>query len=369
MMRGFVRNAVLSFVFWTVPLVTTGQTARAEAQAGTVEGDVFDIVTREPIPGAQVRLEQVGSNSPRIAHADNNGHFRFTDAPFGEYDLTAESPGFFRSGELEDPQTAVQGLVISSRRATAFRRLALRRFGVITGKITKPSGSPAAHIAVEVLRRQQIETGEEAKAIRYRRRGVDGPEEIVSIASAETNDRGEYQLWHLLSGTYYVAAQPAIAGASTDYKAFRTTYYPQELRAALARPIEVVGGEEVRNIDIQLRPQSGVRVSGRLVRPPQVQLGQLRFGGTEVWISPERAPREILPVPNSYLILICFQDDTKSDTIGACQDPAGSIPNSWPRRGPRSPKPPTRRNYGLPKPSFCPPWPIPLWSKRRRCSA
>ena len=69
------------------------------------------------------------------------------------------------------------------------------------------------------------------------------------------------------------------------------------------------------------------------------------------------------------LILICFQDDTKSDTIGACQDPAGSIPNSWPRRGPRSPKPPTRRNYGLPKPSFCPPWPIPLWSKRRRCSA
>jgi hypothetical protein len=80
----------------SVPETLTARAAVAAAQAGaggTVEGVLYDQFGGL-LPGAAVRLTQVGSGSSQTASTDRGGAFVFRGLAAADYELVTELPGF-----------------------------------------------------------------------------------------------------------------------------------------------------------------------------------------------------------------------------------------------------------------------------------
>ena len=80
-----------------------------------------------------------------------------------------------------------------------------------------------------------------------------------TVATATTNDRGEYRAYWLLPGEYRVVASGP-AG-----RPFSETWFPRGAGAAESSSVTVREGEEVSNIDIILRP---TQADAPLAPPP-----------------------------------------------------------------------------------------------------
>ncbi|HMB54731.1 MAG TPA: carboxypeptidase-like regulatory domain-containing protein [Thermoanaerobaculia bacterium] len=59
---------------------------------GNVEGRVTDLSNNSPIPGAEVEVK--GDEKSEEKQVDEEGYFRFTDLPPGEYVLEVAAEGF-----------------------------------------------------------------------------------------------------------------------------------------------------------------------------------------------------------------------------------------------------------------------------------
>jgi len=110
------------------------------------------------------------------------------------------------------------------------------------------------------------EAGEpiEGSRIRALRQSYEGNQrQFVQAATAVTNDRGEYRLYGLSPGHYYVSATytPAlaseVAGATAAQptagsileEGYAPTYYPGTNDPSRAVPVALGAGEEVRGFD------------------------------------------------------------------------------------------------------------------------
>ena len=82
----------------------------------------------------------------------------------------------------------------------------------------------------------------------------------------ETDHRGEYRV-HLEPGTYWVVANKGGASWQNWESADRVTYFPAAISLENAKPLELAAGQTAR-ADIQIVRQAGVRVAGKLLKPP-----------------------------------------------------------------------------------------------------
>jgi hypothetical protein len=130
---GFAGSVVLPVASLVVLLVSLLATTVLSAEAlsghfvpsGAIAGQVIDVSTARPLPGATVRLE----GSPRVTGTDSSGHFLFAVVPAGSYQLRVSSVGYktaqrsdviARSGRttrivmgLAQSVTTVEGAVVS----------------------------------------------------------------------------------------------------------------------------------------------------------------------------------------------------------------------------------------------------------------
>src|SRR4030095_6809071 len=151
--------------------------------------------------------------------------------------------------------------------------------GTMTGRILSPLGQPLANAHVQAVK------------VGYK----DGERGFVAVKSGMTSDLGEYRLFWLPPGTYYVnvlasGLRPFVVNASapanslfqlsvnTEYPAKRPplgrvgereadvpVYFPGTADGRSALPIDVRAGGEVRGIDIVARPVTTPRVRGAVV--------------------------------------------------------------------------------------------------------
>lgn len=94
------------------------------------------------------------------------------------------------------------------------------------------------------------------------------------------NDLGEYRIAPLRAGTYFVSVQHSLAPQDSDTTE-RATYYAHSLDLASATPVNLAAGEEA-HINIQMIRQSGVRVSGRTIKPAGHEIGPALYVYTQV---------------------------------------------------------------------------------------
>ena len=252
--------------------------------------------------------EPIGPQSRQLT--DGKGRYAFTDLPAGQnYSLAASRFGYFDgSYGREAASNAPAGLLsLTDGQWVNNARIVLWRPAAVSGTVTDENGDPVVNVYVRVLAQRRIA----------------GQTHLVASASTMTDDRGRYRIAGLYPGRFYVTvpsiqwsvpatmSPAAIAGMSEQMAVTRevpaetaldlgtTTrlvlgsnfptpaapidgrpqtypivFYPAATSAADATVVELQYGEDRDNVDIRLDPVAAVRVSGKVVGPPEA-LAQL----------------------------------------------------------------------------------------------
>jgi hypothetical protein len=238
--------------------------AQGRAKTGTarISGRVIAAETGTPLRRAQVRLSgpEVGM---RAALTDGDGRFDFRDLPAGRVKLQATKPGYMsiEYGQRR-PFESGRSIELADKQALENVDVAMPRGSVIAGRILDEFGEPVPDVMVNVLR-QTWSNG---------RRRL----QPVGARVSATNDLGQYRIYGLPPGEYFVSATllrgpdvmalDMLAGSpvprpATPSSGYAPTYFPGTPNAADAQRIAVGLGQEA-NADFGLLPVRLSRISG-----------------------------------------------------------------------------------------------------------
>ena len=102
----------------------------------------------------------------------------------------------------------------------------------------------------------------------------DGRKTLQQAGSAQTNDRGEYRLFWVTPGRYYLSVAPStrpLPGVpfmpGLNSNKYPRTFYPGTTDASSAVLIEIQPAKELGGMDFRLNEQPTYRVCGRVVDP------------------------------------------------------------------------------------------------------
>jgi hypothetical protein len=261
---------------------------RAELPKGTsaISGRVLAAETGRPVKRARVSVTGAAAGGGRgggTAMSDDQGRYVVADLAAGTYSVSASKNGFvdaiFGQRRPLQPGTPVQ---LADGQAASNVDLRLTRGGVITGRIVDEDGDALARALVTVQRYQYIR----------------GERQLTPAGGDQTDDRGQYRVFGLPPGEYFVSAsasgigqllgrglaqlaaglgtQPgggrggrggplaAALGATDDAETsgYAPTYYPGVVNAPEAGKVAVAPGQEVGGIDFQIQLVPFATVSG-----------------------------------------------------------------------------------------------------------
>jgi Carboxypeptidase regulatory-like domain len=197
----------------------------------------------QPLPEAVVSIRGYGGRgASQTSTTDSEGSFEFNGLDPVAYLISASFPGYVLAPR--DPDVNPIGYY----RVGDSVRIQMIKGGVITGTVTMSTGEPVVAVPV----RAYMIRDSKGQPARYG----------TPFQDKSTDDRGVYRFYGLAPGTYLVAA----GGISYSYvvNAYGTdvpTYAPSSTRDTAAE-IFVHSGEEIADVDIRYRGESGHAVGG-----------------------------------------------------------------------------------------------------------
>src|SRR5438874_2867233 len=168
----------------------------AEAQVSSLQGRIVRWGTDEPIAKVSVELLRIGTGTPApfIATTDGDGAFVFPSVPAGQYRVTASRPGFVNAEYGQRwPNGAGTPLTLPPGRAVSNVPIPMLQTGAISGVIRDPLGMPLGNVEVAALK-ASYQTGRRV---------------LTVVQSVQSDDRGEFRLFWLTPGKYFVVARHA----------------------------------------------------------------------------------------------------------------------------------------------------------------
>ena len=203
--------------------------------------------------------------SVRTAVGDGSGRFSFGELQPGPYCLTAQKDGYL------DPliggysgSSVPRVIVVGADASPKFQQLAMLRASSISGRILDSQGQPVSRASVSA----------------YQLRYPDGRQTWNAPVSRITNDRGEFRLFGLAPGEYFIGATPrsreALTASATE------TYFPGSTNPSQAKPFRITDGSDVQDVNfiLQMPSERTYTISGVVTNAlPDRLLNQGR-GGT-----------------------------------------------------------------------------------------
>jgi hypothetical protein len=274
--------------------------------ASELEAEIADLKERSITPDMAAALNRLqaarkgATGLPRVAFTDNLGRFSFSDVPPGSYMLVTEREGFYgipTSTSVVPYATAA--IDITNRPAPPETTITMTSGALISGRVRDENGRP------------QVNANVQAFTTTYKA----GLPVLEAVTEKTTDDRGEYRLFWLPAGEYLVAVtpRPTVGQPGASNSMNLKTFHPSAPQPALATPVKVRVGDEVANVDVDLRPIRTVKVSGRVVNS----------------LGPRTDLPAGAPVPDPVVALMLLQrdasapDDTRNSVIGMVPIPAG----------------------------------------------
>ena len=258
---GFVIDGVTGGVVGGVAGQIPARDGQQPAKPGTatLRGRVIAADTGEPLRKAQVRITggQPAVGQPpenRLTTTDVGGRYEFKEVRAGRYSINAQKGSFvgLQWGQ-QRPNEPGKPLDVADGQTIERVDFALPRGGVITGRILDEFGDPISDVQVGAMRYQVVNGGRRL---------------INAGRMAQTNDIGEYRLYALPPGDYYVSAtlrnfNPL--AESDDRSGYAPTYYPGTSDVAGAQKLTLGVGQTINDINLSLLPIRTSRVSGTAV--------------------------------------------------------------------------------------------------------
>jgi hypothetical protein len=247
-----------------------GQQAAVTGTA-TIRGLVVQLDTGQPVRRVQISARASDAGSQLVtAMTDAAGRFELTRLSAGRYQLSAAKAGYvtLQHGQRR-PLEPGRPLVIAEGQKIDNVNFSLPRGSVIVGQVVDEFGDPV--------------TGANVQVQRYRY--VNGQRQLTSAgADPATDDRGQFRIFGLLPGEYYVNAAPpgglqaafaslAAGGpigdlspvTSASGSGYIRTYYPDSPSPATAQAVSVGVGEESPLLVVQLVASRMATVSGVVI--------------------------------------------------------------------------------------------------------
>ncbi len=260
---------ILGFFPLLLASVAPAQTAssgppitRPRTDECAISGIVVKLAGSEPVKTAMVQLQ----NLQDLAHTvsvvtDVSGRFELKGIDPGRYRLKVSRTGFvtqeYGQRTPNDPGAEIRLSPGQNLRDLLFR---LIPWGVIAGRVLDEEGEPLPWAQVSALREVYS----------------NGKRRLSPEALVPTNDLGEFRLFGLKPGRYFVSAKYKaglhIVGRgevreddNDDFRPeFMPIYYPNSPDPARASTIALKAGEEITSVEILLRPVATYRIRGRV---------------------------------------------------------------------------------------------------------
>ena len=182
-------------------LIQAGAAPRQQQQQvrpqdrGSISGYIVKIGTGEPLSKAIVTLSMYNGsrNQSYTATTATGGQFSFQNLEPGQYRLSASRSGYVRMEYgARSPNRSGLPIGVNPGQKLADVTLQLMPAGTISGRVFDRDGEPLANVNVEALKYSYQE----------------GQRVLNVVQTGRTNDLGEYRLFWLQPGQYFVSATP-----------------------------------------------------------------------------------------------------------------------------------------------------------------
>ena len=261
--------------------------------AGRITGRVTAADNGRPVKRARVFATAVELPGGRGMLTDDGGVFDLTELPAGRYTLTVSKSGFVSlSYGQRRPLQAGTPLQLADGQLLKGIEFKLPRGSIISGRVLDEDGDVMPGVMVRVMRYQYLQ----------------GDRRLTPAGGGQTDDRGQYRVWGLMPGDYYVNAVArggnfggpfagfgpgapgggpgagfgggpggrggrggpnagAPVGNDQDQVNYAPTYYPGVPSVNEAKPVTVGLSEEVLDINFNMQLVRVSRLSGHVTNP------------------------------------------------------------------------------------------------------
>jgi len=302
------------FLFLAAAPSLVAQERSSSAAIASIRGTVIDTKTSQPINGATVALHSLqGSQEWNSATTTPDGKFSFAGLVAGRYSLTASHMGYLDSPRVRfGPAAALAPanatVTVAGGQEIDDVVLRLTPTGVIAGRIVNERDEAMPGVQVQTLKSSY----------------ANGHREFTDARAGFTDDRGEFRIWGLAPGQYYVRATNPRRWATgpAPREIYVPMFYPGVTDPGRTQAVELHPGEELNGINLTLTPSRAVHVQGRVLtanatpaKGAQVTLAQLvGSGGYSVAAEADASGRfEMAAVPSgSYVAVAQLTENMES---------------------------------------------------------
>jgi hypothetical protein len=169
-------------------------TMAAAQQVSSLQGRVVRWGTSDAIARATVELVGIsaGNPAPYVAQTNGDGAFTFSGISPGQYRVVAKRSGYV-NGEYGQrwPNGAGTVLTLPPGQLVSNVPVPLLQTGAISGVVRDGQGLPLGNAAVQAFK-ASYQTGRRI---------------LTPVQSVQSDDRGEYRLFWLTPGKYFIAAR------------------------------------------------------------------------------------------------------------------------------------------------------------------
>jgi hypothetical protein len=280
-----------------LPVAASAQTASTPSvpkkEECSIAGMVVKLADSAPLRRARVILQSTDDRTRIISVlSDAAGHFQFKGIEPGRYHLSVNRAGFVAQ-QYGQKKPGDPGALLSLRSGQELKDLLFRLIpsAVIAGKILDEDGEPLPEIAVSALRQVYLE----------------GKSSLSTETTAQTDDRGEYRLFGLAPGRYFVSAVFSQWGrfsrgdeseeVQPNQQGYAKMYYPGTPDVSKATAIAIKEGEEIPSVEIFMRQVLVYRIRGHVYKQVTHKAGTQ----TNIFLMPRSKSREWTGEQQSFI--------------------------------------------------------------------
>jgi protocatechuate 3,4-dioxygenase beta subunit len=227
----------------------------AAVPGATIRGRVTNAEGR-PLAGVLMHLQRVNDGpSPPVVQVDDSGAFEAANVPPGDYILFATRGGY-QSGRYPERAGQTPGVLSLGPGETKDRiTIVMRRLGAISGRIVDRNGDPVEGVLVSAL-------SVLPRALRSYLAAT-----ATGAAARRTNDQGEFRIYNVPPGDYFVVASAAPVNGlgRAILPGHGSTFFPGAVSPADAQVVHVTGSETAAGIDFTLAPVRLATVAGLMM--------------------------------------------------------------------------------------------------------